>query len=420
MSSIDNTMPKPFFTPQEKGREATKLSLTLGGRRLLPEDEDELSEVQPDAVPTEVREWLASTFTRQSASRGRRSEDKPKFRSVANAIRAGIMVDRIYRRMCSATVLYIPSPVAPLLKEERKTCNKLVINVKKATGRPRDELRVTNRLNRRIFVHSVIKKTHVTEAGRLDIRRVCRQSDSRRPGPALHAVRTTHAVRARAQVQGKRQRDVKQERDARAQISSATLENLMIQIEAGYAKYRNPYHNDMHAADVTQTVHFLLHQLGMSNWLTDLEIFATLLAAVVHDFEHTGTTNNFHVMSGSETALLYNDRAVLENHHVSTAFRLLRSEDCNILHNLSREEYRELHRLARKVVMAVYNTSTYILCPGYLEEFSYALLLDRCDVRREFRSLVIEMVLATDMSSHFQQIKTMKALLTHSEFTTSK
>jgi len=57
------------------------------------------------------------------------------------------------------------------------------------------------------------------------------------------------------------------------------------------------------------------------NWLTDLEIFATLVAAIIHDFEHTGTTNNFHVMSGTETALLYNDRAVLENHHISASFR---------------------------------------------------------------------------------------------------
>ena len=105
------------------------------------------------------------------------------------------------------------------------------------------------------------------------------------------------------------------------------------------------------------------------NWLTDLEIFAALVAAVVHDYEHTGTTNSFHVMSGSETALLYNDRAVLENHHVSAAFRLLRDDDCNILVNLTRDEY------------------------------------------REFRALVVDMVLATDMSCHFQQIKSAKNLL---------
>jgi hypothetical protein len=39
---------------------------------------------------------------------------------------------------------------------------------------------------------------------------------------------------------------------------------------------------------------------------------------------------------------------------------------------------------------------------------------------REFRSLVIDMVLATDMSSHFQQIKTLKSLLGHSEFNIDK
>ena len=58
------------------------------------DEEDELSEVQPDAVPSEVREWLASTFTRSTTTQKRRPEDKPKFRSVAHAIRAGIMVDR--------------------------------------------------------------------------------------------------------------------------------------------------------------------------------------------------------------------------------------------------------------------------------------------------------------------------------------
>lgn len=161
-------------------------------------------------------------------------------------------------------------------------------------------------------------------------------------------------------------------------ISPATLETFLNRIEEGYCRYRNPYHNNLHAADVTQTVHHMLCQTGLMNWLTDLEIYATLLAALIHDYEHTGTTNNFHVMSGSETALLYNDRAVLENHHISAAFRLLKDDDCNILSNLSREEYREL------------------------------------------RSLIIDMVLSTDMSFHFQQLKNMRNLLTLNEATVDK
>ena len=69
-----------------------KLSLLVEIRKLL-EDEDDLCEVQTETVPNEVREWLASTFTKSNAQK-KRTEDKPKFRSVANAIRAGIMVDR--------------------------------------------------------------------------------------------------------------------------------------------------------------------------------------------------------------------------------------------------------------------------------------------------------------------------------------
>ena len=68
-------------------------SLLCACRRLCDED-DELSEVEPDAVPSEVRDWLALTFTRSMSNIKRRGDDKPKFRSVANAIRAGIMVDR--------------------------------------------------------------------------------------------------------------------------------------------------------------------------------------------------------------------------------------------------------------------------------------------------------------------------------------
>lgn len=39
--------------------------------------------------------------------------------------------------------------------------------------------------------------------------------------------------------------------------------------------------------------------------------------------------------------MLYNDRAVLENHHVSAAYRLLqRDEDINFLSNLSKDDWR--------------------------------------------------------------------------------
>lgn len=64
-------------------------------RRLMEEDDDgALSEIEPDSVPNEVRDWLAMTFTRSMSTIKRRPSDKPKFKTVAQAIRAGIMVDR--------------------------------------------------------------------------------------------------------------------------------------------------------------------------------------------------------------------------------------------------------------------------------------------------------------------------------------
>ena len=42
----------------------------------------------------------------------------------------------------------------------------------------------------------------------------------------------------------------------------------------------------------------------------------------------------------SDVALIYNDRAVLENHHVSAAFRLLRMEEYNIVSEFTSDEYK--------------------------------------------------------------------------------
>jgi len=38
--------------------------------------------------------------------------------------------------------------------------------------------------------------------------------------------------------------------------------------------------------------------------------------------------------------MTYNDKAVLENFHASTVFRILKEENYNVLANLKKEEYR--------------------------------------------------------------------------------
>lgn len=60
----------------------------------------------------------------------------------------------------------------------------------------------------------------------------------------------------------------------------------------------------------------------------------------------------FRLENRSETAILYNDRAVLENFHISSAFKIILDEDANILQNLSKEEYRSVVKLSAPLFIA--------------------------------------------------------------------
>ncbi|NWV84659.1 PDE1C phosphodiesterase, partial [Dasyornis broadbenti] len=280
-------------------------------RRLL-DTEDELSDIQSDSVPSEVRDWLASTFTRQMGMMLKRTEEKPRFRSIVHAVQAGIFVERMYRRTSNMVGLSYPPAVIGVLKNvDMWSFDVFALN--DASG---------DHALKFIFYELLTRYDLIN----------------------------------------------------RFKIPISALVSFVEALEVGYSKHKNPYHNLMHAADVTQTVHYLLFKTGMVHWLTELEIFAMIFAAAIHDYEHTGTTNNFHIQTRSDSAILYNDRSVLENHHVSAAYRLLQDdEEMNILSNLSKDDW------------------------------------------REFRALVIEMVLATDMSCHFQQIKAMKNALQQPE-----
>lgn len=68
-------------------------SFLLTPRQCL-ESEDDLQQLQSDGVPSEVTDWLASTFTQKVRRPARRSDEKPKFRSIVHAVQAGIFVER--------------------------------------------------------------------------------------------------------------------------------------------------------------------------------------------------------------------------------------------------------------------------------------------------------------------------------------
>ncbi|XP_059483022.1 cAMP-specific 3',5'-cyclic phosphodiesterase isoform X5 [Neocloeon triangulifer] len=151
-------------------------------------------------------------------------------------------------------------------------------------------------------------------------------------------------------------------------IPSKTLVTLMMTLEDHYLK-DVPYHNSLHAADVTQSTNVLLNSPALESVFTPLEIVAAIFAATIHDVDHPGLTNQFLINSSSELALMYNDESVLENHHLAVAFKLLQNEDCDIFVNLGKKQ------------------------------------------RQTLRKMVIDMVLATDMSKHMSLLADLKTMV---------
>lgn len=79
-----------------------------------------------------------------------------------------------------------------------------------------------------------------------------------------------------------------------------TVRRFLLHLEACYGD--NAYHNAMHAADVTLTVHLFLTKFGLTRRLSHLETLAALLAAACHDFNHPGTNNAHEVRLGTRRA----------------------------------------------------------------------------------------------------------------------
>eukprot|EP01096_Ripella_sp_DP13-Kostka_P009398 TRINITY_DN3615_c1_g1_i1.p1 TRINITY_DN3615_c1_g1~~TRINITY_DN3615_c1_g1_i1.p1 ORF type:complete len:343 (-),score=141.59 TRINITY_DN3615_c1_g1_i1:145-1173(-) len=137
----------------------------------------------------------------------------------------------------------------------------------------------------------------------------------------------------------------------RLAIQEELLFNFLRSIDESYLDV--PYHNCIHAADVTQTLNFLLVQSDIISHLTEFETLAVLLSAIVHDVHHPGLTNLFLVQTYHPYAVLYNDQSVLENHHCSEAFRMLLQPENNFLDQLPETRKREVRDL---VVYLVLNT----------------------------------------------------------------
>jgi cAMP-specific phosphodiesterase 4 len=137
---------------------------------------------------------------------------------------------------------------------------------------------------------------------------------------------------------------------------------LVYEAQRLYDFRKNPFHNFTHGMTVMHQTYWLLKKTKLGTYYDDLGKYALLFASLMHDVDHRGRTNVFEANSLSELALVHNDRSILENHHCSTAFLLIKQSKYNIV-----------------------------------EKLTYEQLIS-------FRKIVIESILSTDVKRHFEII----------------
>lgn len=135
-------------------------------------------------------------------------------------------------------------------------------------------------------------------------------------------------------------------------VDEMTVMNWLNLIEANYHS-TNSYHNSTHAADVLHATAFFLTRERNQAVLDQMDQVACLIAAIIHDVDHPGYTNAFLINEKNPLALMYNDQAVLENHHAALGFQLSwKDNSVNIFKNLTRDEYTPLRETIIDMVLA--------------------------------------------------------------------
>ena len=154
-------------------------------------------------------------------------------------------------------------------------------------------------------------------------------------------------------------------------VNQIKYDNWVDKIAKGYNR-KNFYHHDLHAADIAHTSYIYL-RYGLIHEMAKLDtsmICVIIMSCICHDYKHPGVNNNFLIDTDNEIALNYNDFSVLENMHVSEAFKLMRTNpNCNVFEGFDKEKY------------------------------------------KQFRKQMILCVLATDMTKHSSAIKFLNKLL---------
>uniref|UniRef100_A0A3P9KZM3 Phosphodiesterase n=1 Tax=Oryzias latipes TaxID=8090 RepID=A0A3P9KZM3_ORYLA len=133
------------------------------------------------------------------------------------------------------------------------------------------------------------------------------------------------------------------------QLDMVKLWRFLVMVQEDYHN-DNPYHNAVHAADVTQAMYCFLQEPMLAKSLTSYDILLGLLAAATHDLGHPGVNQPFLIKTDHYLATLYRNTSVLENHHWKSAVGLLR--ETRLFSHLPAEDSLNMERELGSLILA--------------------------------------------------------------------
>ena len=133
-------------------------------------------------------------------------------------------------------------------------------------------------------------------------------------------------------------------------ITNEMLFHFLSLIKESYNKV--PYHNWIHAIDVTQFMAYQLHTTGLLNTFTKFEIFAMLVASICHDANHDGFTNQYNVKAQTPLGILFRNQSVMETHHCTVMINIMTRDEANLMHSLDENQSTKMWYLLINLILS--------------------------------------------------------------------
>lgn len=143
-------------------------------------------------------------------------------------------------------------------------------------------------------------------------------------------------------------------------VDTVRLDSFLGELERLYAAGGNPYHTNLHAADVVATAATMMQvDAGLFSSFCDWELLSLVISCAGHDVGHQGVTNAYHALLKTDWYILYatgenkgeSVDSVNELAHAEITLSLLRQDRFDFLHMMEAEKKQKVLEYVEMMIL---------------------------------------------------------------------